>query len=190
MSQNTTISVATTEAGWLQRYYLTRAAFSVIWVGAALTLSQSNAVLGAALLIIYPLWDAAANAVDALRNGGLARNRSQAVNLVVSLVTTVAVLIALPMGLSAVLTVFGAWAFLSGLLQLATAVQRWKSGAQWAMALSGAQSALAGVAFVLQAQQPVPAVIPVIAGYAGFGAIYFFVSALWLIVKGRSKRLA
>jgi hypothetical protein len=51
------------------------------------------------------------------------------------------------------------------------------------MVLSGAQSALAGVFFVIQAQQPVAAVIATVAGYAGFGAIYFLVSALWLAVR-------
>jgi uncharacterized membrane protein HdeD (DUF308 family) len=175
------------EAGWLKTYYLCRAAFSAIWVAAALTLGQQNFGLGAALLVLYPLWDAAANYADAARNGGLAGNRTQAINLFVSLATALAVLVALQMGLSAVLAIFGAWAVLSGLLQLATAVRRWQSGAQWAMILSGGQSALAGAFFVIQAQQPVPVVIPLIAGYAGFGAIYFLVSALWLIV-GKSLR--
>lgn len=173
---------------WLKHYYLGRAAFSAVWVGAALTLGQQNAVLGAVLLTIYPLWDAAANYVDATRNGGLERNRSQAINLLVSSATTLAVLVTLPMGLSAVLAVFGVWAVLSGLLQLTTAVRRWASGAQWAMVLSGAQSALAGAFFVLQAQQSVPAVIPTIAGYAGFGAVYFLVSAIWLIISKRTRK--
>ena len=45
--------------------------------------------------------------------------------------------------------IFGAWAILSGLLQLGTAVRRWKRfGAQWAMVLSGGQSALAGGFFI------------------------------------------
>ena len=175
---------------WLEQYYMGRAAFSAIWVALALTLGQQNGILGTALLTIYPLWDAAANGVDAAQNGGLARNRSQAINLLVSLVATAAVLFAVPMGLGAVLTVFGAWAVLSGLLQLATAIRRWKSGAQWAMSLSGAQSALAGTFFVIMAQQAVPKVIPTIAGYAGFGALYFLVSALWLIVARRRRQQA
>ncbi|MCR6670609.1 DUF308 domain-containing protein [Devosia ginsengisoli] len=175
------------ENGWLKSYYLCRAAFSAVWVVAALTLGQQYSVLGAILLVIYPLWDAAANYADAFRNGGLAGNRIQAINVFVSSATTLAVIAALQMGLSAVLAVFGVWAILAGLLQLATAIRRWKAGAQWAMVLSGGQSALAGAFFVFQAQQAVPAVLPVIAGYAGFGAVYFLVSALWLIVR-QSKR--
>jgi hypothetical protein len=174
---------------WLARYYLTRAAFSAAWVASALTLAAHNPVLGAVWLLIYPLWDAAANAVDATRNGGLGQNRTQALNAVISLATALAVLIALQMSLQTVLLVFGAWAILSGLLQLATAIGRSRtSGAQWAMVLSGAQSALAGAFFILQAQQDVPAVIPTIAGYAGFGAFYFLISALFLIIGERLRR--
>jgi hypothetical protein len=174
---------------WLARYYLTRAAFSAAWVASALTLAAHNPVLGAVWLLIYPLWDAAANAVDATRNGGLGQNRTQALNAVISLATALAVLIALQMSLQTVLLVFGAWAILSGLLQLATAIGRSRtSGAQWAMVLSGAQSALAGTFFILQAQQDVPAVIPTIAGYAGFGAFYFLISALFLIIGERLRR--
>ena len=171
---------------WLTAYYFTRATFSAAWVASALVLGQQSLLFGAVLLLLYPLWDAAANYLDATRNGGLARNRSQAINLIASLVTALAVLAALQLGLGAVLTVFGAWAILSGLLQLATAVRRWTSaGAQWAMILSGAQSALAGGFFILQAQQGLPAVLPVIAGYAAFGAIYFLVSALSLLIGRR-----
>lgn len=173
---------------WLTQYYLARTAFSLIWVAAALTLGLQHPGFGAVLLVIYPLWDAAANYADAARNGGLGRNRTQAINVLVSVVTTLSVLIALQSGLSAVLAVFGAWAVLSGLLQLATAIRRWKAGAQWAMVLSGAQSALAGTFFVIQAQQSVPVVLPTIAGYAAFGAIYFLVSALWLIIGNRLRR--
>jgi uncharacterized membrane protein HdeD (DUF308 family) len=176
-----------TQERWLTSYYLIRGAFSVIWVVTALVLGH-YAVLGALLLVIYPLWDAAANYVDGARNGGFTRNRIQAVNAFVSAAAALAVFFALQTGLNAVLTVFGGWAVLSGLLQLGTAIRRWKfSGAQWAMILSGGQSALAGAFFVVQAQQTVPAVIPVIAGYAGFGAIYFLVSAVSLLIGRRLR---
>lgn len=174
----------------LDRYYFARAGFSLAWVALALTLGQQSFVAGAILLVAYPLWDAAANYADATRSGGLSRNRIQAINAVISSATALAVLGALQMGLPAVLAVFGAWAVLSGLLQLATAVRRWASGAQWAMVLSGAQSALAGGFFIAQSAQEVSAVIPLIAGYAGFGAIYFLVSALWLVLGRRARKQA
>ena len=183
MSFTDTLAIRSPEESWLRRYYFTRAAFSVAWVAAAFAIGQRNALLAAALLTIYPLWDAAANYLDAIRNGGLGRNRSQAVNVVVSSATTLAVLVALQLGPGAVLGVFGAWAVLTGLLQLTTAVRRWKAGAQWAMILSGGQSALAGAFFLIQAQQPVPAVLPTMAGYAGFGAIYFLISGVSLALR-------
>jgi hypothetical protein len=107
---------------WLTRYYVSRAAFSAIWVAAALTVGRQSPALAAGLLILYPAWDAAANLVDAARNGGLANNRSQAVNVIVSAVTTAAVIVALTMSMNWVLGVFGLWAIFSGLLQLTTAV--------------------------------------------------------------------
>ncbi|QEN85860.1 DUF308 domain-containing protein [Labrys sp. KNU-23] len=169
---------------WLKRYYFARAVFSGIWVAAALAVGRQSFPAAAALLIIYPAWDAAANFVDAMRNGGLANNRSQAINVVVSSVMVVAVIVALTMSMNWVLGVFGLWAIFSGLLQLGTAVRRWKtSGGQWAMVLSGGQSAVAGAFFIAQARMPDMPSIANIAGYAGLGAFYFLVSALWLSVS-------
>ena len=168
---------------WLKQYYFIRAAFSVAWVVAAFAVGPSSAAIAGALLVLYPAWDAAANFVDALRSGGLAQNRTQALNVLVSLVTTVAVLVALQMSMNGVLGVLGAWAILSGLLQLGTAIRRWRSfGAQWAMVLSGGQSALAGGFFIFQATTPMSPTIANVAGYAAVGAIYFLVSAVWLSV--------
>jgi uncharacterized membrane protein HdeD (DUF308 family) len=176
---------------WLKRYYFVRAVFSVIWVAAALIAGPQSFSIAAALLIVYPAWDAAANFVDALRNGGLASNRSQAINVAVSSVMTVAVIVALTMSLNWVLGVFGLWAIFSGLLQLSTAVRRWKaSGGQWAMILSGGQSAVAGAFFIAQARMPEPPSIANIAGYAGLGAFYFLVSALWLSVRHMRRKAA
>lgn len=179
-----------TDAGttWLTRYYFARAAFSVVWVGAAVALADSASAVVAALLLIYPAWDAIANVVDAQRNGGLRRNPTQAFNAIVSTVTTVLVGISLTTSMNDVLRVFGVWAALSGLLQLATAVRRWKTyGAQWPMILSGAQSTFAGVMFLVQASAPEAPHITAIAPYAAFGAFYFLVAAIWLVV-GRARR--
>jgi len=56
------------------------------------------------------------------------------------------------------------------------------------MILSGAQSALAGGFFVLMAGAATPPDITPIAGYAGFGAFYFLLSAIWLTVKLARQR--
>lgn len=169
------------EESWLKRYYFSRAAFSAVWVALAFSLAQHSPVSLVVLLIVYPAWDALANYIDMLRSGGATANRTQALNVGISVMTMIAVIVALKLGAHWVLGVFGVWAILSGLLQLGTAVRRWKRfGAQWAMILSGAQSALAGAFFIVQGGAPLSAAIGRVAGYAAVGAAYFLISALWL----------
>jgi hypothetical protein len=50
------------------------------------------------------------------------------------------------------------------------------------MMISGAQSALAGIVFVVQAFGVAPGLAQ-LAPYAGFGGLYFLVSALWLTYR-------
>ena len=176
---------------WLKQYYFLRAAFSVAWVIAAFAVAPSSAVIAATLLVAYPAWDAAANYLDALCSGGLNQNRTQGLNVLVSLLTAIAVALALQVSMNWVLGIFGAWAMLSGLLQLGTALRRWKRfGAQWAMVLSGGQSALAGGFFIFQATMPAIPSIANVAGYAAVGALYFLVSAVWLTVGTWRRRAA
>jgi uncharacterized membrane protein HdeD (DUF308 family) len=179
--------VTNTRAGqsWLRNYYAVRFAVAAVWVAAAFTLAKALPPLAVAMLIAYPLWDALANLADARGNGGLAKNRTQAINVAVSLVTALGVAAGAVVGMNAMLAVFGAWALAAGLLQLATGARRWKAyGAQWAMILSGAQSALAGVFFVKMAGGVQVDALSTVAPYAAFGAFYFLVSALWLTARG------
>jgi hypothetical protein len=178
------------EERWLQTYYVGRAGFAIAWVVAAATLGARSALLAAILLVLYPAWDALANLLDGVRSGGLGRNRTQAINVVASMIVAVAVAVSLP-DMHRVLAVFGAWAILSGLLQLGTGLRRWKDyGAQWAMILSGAQSALAGGFFIYQAQLPAEPSVATVAGYAGFGAFYFLVSGIALTVRAARRKAA
>ncbi|MGE2729594.1 DUF308 domain-containing protein [Mycolicibacterium vaccae] len=174
---------------WLRSYYALRGVVSFVWVVAAVAVGSHSPMVAGALLLAYPAWDALANLVDARRNGGLRRNPTQTFNVVVSSVTTVAVACALAVSMNAVLGVFGVWAGLSGLLQLATAVRRWKfAGGQWVMIVSGAQSTFAGVMFLREAGAPqVPSVADV-APYAAFGAFYFLMSAAWLGLTSVRRR--
>ncbi|BBZ62391.1 DUF308 domain-containing protein [Mycolicibacterium monacense] len=176
---------------WLRSYYALRGAVSLLWVAAAVTIGPRSAAVAGVLLLIYPAWDALANLADARQNGGLRRNPTQAFNAAVSVLTTVAVAVALVASLNAVLGVFGVWAALSGLLQLATAVRRWKTvGAQWLMVVSGAQSAAAGAMFLVKAGAPETPSVADIAPYAAFGAFYFLMSALWLAVSAARRHRA
>ena len=183
-----TINPATQE-NWLTKYYYARGTFNIAWIVAVLALATRAPAMAAILLVAYPAWDALANLVDGTRSGGVRKNPTQAINVVASLAIAGAVAIALP-DMHHVLAVFGVWAILSGLLQLSTGVRRWKAnGAQWAMILSGAQSAVAGAAFIFQAQATAVPSITTLVGYAGFGAFYFLVSAVSLSVREwRGKR--
>jgi uncharacterized membrane protein HdeD (DUF308 family) len=153
---------SSTPSSWLRSYYFARAVFSVGWI--------------------------AADLVDARVNGGLKANPSQAWNVVVSMMTALAVIVAAGTSAYAVLAVFGVWAILSGLLQLYTGVRRWRVyGAQWVMILSGAQSALAGGFMISRSLGTAMPTILDIAPYAGFGAFYFLLSAIWLVVASYRK---
>jgi len=175
--------------GWLKSYYYLRFAVSAAWVAVAFAVAKNVPPLAAVMLVAYPAWDALANYVDAQRSGGLDRNRSQLLNFVVSVITAIAVAIALGRGMNAVLAVYGVWAVVAGAFQLLTAVRRWKTnGAQWAMILSGAQSALAGLFFVKMAGGAEAIGIANVAPYAAFGAFYFLVSAVWLSVSDMLRK--
>lgn len=188
MTNAETTGVQIVETDNLARYYLIRGLVAAGWVAAAVAVGRSHAAAAAILLVSYPAWDALANWFDARGSGGLFANPSQALNVVVSLGTAVAMAVALQVGMNAVLAVFGVWAVLAGLAQLVTGIRRWRvAGAQWAMILSGAQSALAGGFFVAQSGgAKVPTIIDV-APYAAFGAFYFLVSAVWLIIANRRR---
>jgi len=181
---------SSTQSSWLRTYYFARAAFSLAWIAAAVV-SREQAAASAVLLVIYPLWDALANLVDARVSGGLKANPSQALNVAVSGITTLAVIAAAGTSPYAVLAVFGVWAIFSGLLQLYTGVRRWRSsGAQWAMILSGAQSTLAGGFMISRSIGTVEPTILDIVPYVGFGAFYFLVSAVWLVVTAYRRKSA
>lgn len=185
MTRAIPLTTQATLESWLRRYYFTRAAFSVTWTAAVLMAAQGSATATAVLLVGYPAWDALSNLIDGRRSGGLGANRTQLLNVAVSLAVAVALAVVLP-DMHLVFAVFGAWAILSGLLQVATALRRWKAyGAQWAMILSGAQSALAGGFFVAQASSSAQPSVTALAGYAGFGAFYFLVSAMLLSLGKR-----
>jgi len=174
---------------WLKTYYYLRFAVSTIWVALAFTVARSVLPLAAVMLVAYPAWDAIANYLDASRSGGLGKNKSQMLNVIVSIVTAIAVALTLGHGMHAVLQIFGVWAALSGLFQLVTGVRRWKSyGAQWAMILSGAQSGLAAAFMLHKAAGIAPVGIADIAPYAAFGAFYFLVSAVSLTISDARRR--
>ncbi|MDP9965641.1 hypothetical protein J2W37_003367 [Variovorax paradoxus] len=175
-------------AAWLRKLYFIRAAFSFAWVALAFATARQSAVATAALLIVYPAWDALANLLDARMAGGTKANPTQMLNTWISTIVAVAVTGSLVLGHQIVLVIFGIWAIASGLLQLATAIRRRKSDrGQWAMMLSGAQSALAGGFFIAQQGAGTP-VVRTLSGYATVGAVYFLISGLVILFRKPDER--
>ena len=165
----------------LRTLYFVRAAFSAVWVSLVLLFVRSSPTLTAVLLLLYPAWDVLATFGDLRANRGTGTTPlPQYVNIVIGSLTTLAVGLALRQDIPAVLIVFGVWAVLTGLIQLLLGLRRRRQlGGQWPMILSGGQSVLAGVLFVIQAHDPSKGVTNV-AGYSAVGAIYFLIAALRL----------
>lgn len=177
-------------AAWLRKLYFIRAAFSFVWVALAFTAAKQSPVLATVLLIVYPAWDALANRLDAGMAGGTKANPTQMLNMWISTLVAIAVAVSLVLKLQVILLIFGGWAIVSGLLQLATAIRRRKSNrGQWAMMLSGAQSALAGGFFVTQQGGNTP-VLQTLVGYAAVGAVYFLISGLVILFANPDAKLA
>lgn len=167
----------------LRNFYFLRAGVAFAWVAAVLLSAPASVALTATLLVLYPAWDAIANVLDARRSGGRQANPGQTFNALVSAVTAVAMAVAYALhGNAGGVLVFGAWALLAGLFQLAVGIRRRRLGGQVFMMISGAQSALAGVFFVIQSFGTAPALAQ-LAPYAGFGGAYFLLSALWLSLR-------
>jgi uncharacterized membrane protein HdeD (DUF308 family) len=164
----------------LRKLYYTRAAFSIVWVILVAAFAKNNAAIATVLFIIYPAWDAIATFFDIKANPTTASKTPQYVNAAISMITTVAVALTLQTGIPGALMVFGAWAILTGLIQLILGLRRRKQlGGQWPMIISGGQSMLAGGSFIAMAHEPTSG-ITTLAGYAAFGAFYFLLSAVRL----------
>ena len=164
----------------LRTLYFVRAAFSIVWVSLVFLFAKSSPTLTAALLLLYPAWDVLATFGDIQANRGTGSLLPQYVNIAVGGVTTVAVGLALRTGIPAVLIVYGIWAGLTGLIQLVLGLQRrHQLGGQWPMMLSGGQSVLAGISFIVTAHDPTKGVMN-LAGYSAFGAFYFLLAAFRL----------
>jgi uncharacterized membrane protein HdeD (DUF308 family) len=165
------------------RLYLVRAVIALIWAAllaialhsaGSLTPAESVPALAIALLILYPVIDVAASLLDFRTHGTTA----QLVNAGISTVTAIAIAVGAGHGADAILRVFGAWALLTGVIQLALGILRRRRGVagQWPMMLSGGISTVAGLGFI-QSATKTELSLSNLAGYATLGAIFFLVSA-------------
>lgn len=185
MSANKTLiietSAAANTASKLRKLYFIRVAFSVTWVILVSLLAKTSFTAATILLVIYPLWDVVGTFLDIRANQGNGTSVTpQYVNVAISIITTLAVAFAIGKGVPSALIVFGAWALLTGLIQLVLGLKRRKEfGGQWPMILSGGQSMLAGVSFIAMAHSPNMSIVN-LAGYSAFGAFYYLLAAIRL----------
>ena len=163
----------------MRRLYFVRFAFAIVWALVMFTMAEEISPVAAVLLVLYPLFDVGAAIYDAK----VSRSTGSPVLLyvaAVSLVAAVGVGVACASGIPALLRVWGAWAIVSGLVQLIVAVPRRKLGGQWPMIISGTISVLAGASFVASAGADAPTLTARAVGYAVPGGIFFLLSALRL----------
>ncbi len=169
------------ERSFLPRIYVIRAGFALAW---AVALALAGGDLGGAttaLLIAYPAIDVVASLADARAT----RLPVQWLNAGISAVALIAIAVATGQDTAAVLRVFGAWALVSGAVQLGVAlIRRRRVPGQLPMILSGGISVIAGVAFVSMASADDPKVTN-LAGYATLGAIFYLVAA-----RGQHRTIA
>ncbi|GLY78333.1 hypothetical protein [Actinoallomurus iriomotensis] len=163
----------------LRRLYLVRFGFAIVWALLLFATKSDLGPVGATLLVVYPLFDVAAAVVDTRSSRTTGPARGLYVNIAISLLAAIGVAVACASGVPAVLRVWGAWAIVSGLVQLIVGAARRTMGGQWPMILSGGISVLAGASFVTSASAANPSLAN-IAGYAVLGGIFFLISALRL----------
>lgn len=164
------------EARSLRNLYLTRTLVQILWAVAVIRIAPNNLVL----LILYPLWDVACTFYDLKTSVDPDTAKTQSLNAIAGILTALAIGLAGRSHLQYTVAIFGIWALLAGLLQLAAGIlRRQRLGGQWAMILSGAQSTLAGVAFTLGGLSG-KFHIKDLGGYAVFGAVYFLIGAIFL----------
>ncbi|WP_030160512.1 membrane protein [Glycomyces sp. NRRL B-16210] len=176
---STAVMPATTTAGALRRLYFVRFGFAIAWAIALALTAASLTPISIALLVVYPLFDAAAAVVDFRTSDPTGPRAALRVNLTLSLATAVALAVAVTSGIPAALVAWGVWAITAGVVQLVVAIRRRRLGGQWAMIFSGGLSTFAGTGFILMASGPEPSLTG-LAGYATVGGVFFLVSAIRL----------
>jgi len=152
------------------RVALVRAVVALLWAVTLALVAGDGPELSSGLVVLvaaYPLIDVVASLSDGRR-----------LNAAISGLAVVGLAVAgFGADAGAVLAVFGAWALVSGVLQLAAALRRRRAGSrELPMVLSGGISALAGISFIASSGADDPTVVN-LAGYAAFGALLYLVWA-------------
>lgn len=191
MSTSATLTPSLQTSRALRSLYFTRTAFSVIWVILVAVFAKSSPGIATVLLIIYPAWDVVGTFIDIRANRGTGNSlMPQYVNAAISIITTIAVALAIQKGVPEALIVFGIWAGLTGIIQLILGLKRRQLlGGQWPMIISGGQSVLAGISFIAMAHSPTMGIVN-LAGYSAFGAFYYLLAAIRLNKTIKKEEIA
>lgn len=177
-----TTAPAPTLGSALRRLYFIRFAFAIVWAGVLIATGAAQGPLLTVLVVIYPLVDAAAVAWQLRSEGkGASPRIAEVLNIVLSVAAAIGLGIASTTSVSAVLAVWGAWAILSGITQLVTALLRRRAGGQIPLVVSGAISVLAGGSFLFSGLQGGSGAVG-IGGYAVLGGIFFLIAAIRLSI--------
>jgi uncharacterized membrane protein HdeD (DUF308 family) len=165
-----------------QRIAVVRAVLALLWAVAVVLAVGDDVpstdadvpVAAGALLATYPLIDAVASLLSD-RGAGTAR-RVVRLNGLISAIAVIAIgIAAFGSDAGATLAAFGAWAAITGALQLGVAVRRRNAGRQLPMMVSGGLSTVAGLSFVAAAGGT-DAHLATLAGYMALGAVLYL---LW-----------
>ncbi|HEY0246740.1 MAG TPA: DUF308 domain-containing protein [Gryllotalpicola sp.] len=167
---------------FLRRLYFIRFAFAIVWAVVLIASGGTAGPLLTVLLVIYPLVDAASVLWQIRSEGAASQPRvTEWINVVVSVIVAIALGVTSTVSVAAALGVWGAWAVVSGITQLITAVLRRRAGGQWPQILSGAISVLAGGSFLLSAIHGATS-MSTVGGYAILGGVFFVISAIRLSI--------
>jgi hypothetical protein len=165
-----------------RRITVGRAVLALGWAGAVViavsdkvpTTDTELPTVAALLLASYPLIDVIASLLGA----AFADARALRINAAISALAAVGIAIAaFGADAGATLVAFGAWAAVSGAIQLGMAIHRRRTlGRQLPMIVSGGLSTLAGLSFIAASNQE-EAHVAALAGYMALGALLFLLSA-------------
>ena len=174
-------------AHFLRNLYISRTAVQILWAAVVLATAPASPGLAVALTLLYPLWDVVCTVWDLRWNPQPTSRGLQRMNAILGVATAIAIGVFGSMQLRYAVAIFGAWALLAGVVQLGVGLARRRSlKGQWAMILSGAQSALAGTAFLVGGLRE-KMHIKDLGGYAIFGGVYFLIAGVLMHRKEKGS---
>ena len=158
------------------KLFLVRGVAAIAWAVAFAAVSDELMTETKVLLILYPLIDMIASAIDARAQRGSAR-QLLLLNVGISAAAAIALGIASTGGIAEVLAVFGLWAIVTGALQFGVAVRRrLQFGKQWPLLVAGGLSVIAGLLFIIEGSEDDPS-FGMLIPYAAAGGVYFVIES-------------